>query len=59
MILKSTRAYAPPVTENPVNTAAKAPGISPKNKRLRTAISLLVGLGAFGMYKWDTRKHAH
>jgi uncharacterized protein (TIRG00374 family) len=20
---------------------------------------LLVGLGAFGMYKWDTRKHAH
>jgi uncharacterized membrane protein YbhN (UPF0104 family) len=20
---------------------------------------LLVGLGAFGMYKWDTRNHAH
>ncbi len=48
MILKSTRAYAPPVIENPVNTAAKAPGISPKNKRLRTAISLLIGLIIMG-----------
>ena len=32
------------MTENPVNTAAEAPGISPKKKRMRTLLSLLIGL---------------
>lgn len=44
MILKSTRAYAPLVAENPVNGTPAVPGISPRSKRLRTIISLLVGL---------------
>lgn len=44
MILKSTRAYAPLVSENPDTAAAEAPGIPAKKKRLRTVITLLIGL---------------
>ncbi len=44
MILKSTRAYAPPVTEIPVNPEIADSTNSPKKKRLRTVITLLIGL---------------
>ncbi|MEY4136487.1 MAG: hypothetical protein RL205_615 [Actinomycetota bacterium] len=44
MILKSTRQYAPLVTENPAEIASEPSAPSPKKKRLRTIITLLIGL---------------